>query len=210
MSSENQTLRANVDTLLEVANVAAAHAATALSRLTDRTILITVPDLLLGPLPDLLYGPADNDRELLGVEMRILGQVRGRILYLMPKDDAGVLANLLLGQASLEENPSDDLTESCLQETANILGGAYTGALARMTGHDVMLSVPRLRVGKLVDLLSTSSHGEPLENESAFCVTTSMSAREVHPRLAGRLVLVSDEVALAAILEAVRLTAAQA
>jgi chemotaxis protein CheC len=209
MSFENQTLRTNVDTLLEVANVAAAHAATALSRLTDRIILITVPDLLLGPLPELLFSPAENGQELLGVEMRILGQVRGRILYLMPKGDAGVLANLLLGQASLDENPSDDLTASCLQETANILGGAYTGALARMTGHDVMLSVPRLRVGSLVDLLSTSSHGEPPENESAFCVTTSLSAREVHPRLAGRLVLVSDEVALAAILEAVRLTAAQ-
>lgn len=207
MPHEKQSLRANLDTLREVANVAAAHAATALSRLTDRTILITVPDLLLAPLTAVPGGLAGYDHDVLGVEMRILGEVRGRILYLMPQRDARLLADFLLGRASLDDEPADGLTESCLQETANILGGAYTGALARMTGHDVMLSVPRLRVGALLDLLATHGHGGSTPDDFAFCVATNFELGDIHPHLGGRLLLVSDAKALAEILEAVRVIA---
>lgn len=210
MSLNRQLLLANVDTLREVANIAAAHAATALSQLTDRTILITVPDLLLAPLTEVPRNLADYAHNVLSVEMRILGEVRGRILYLMPQRDARFLTDFLLGRASLEEDPQDGLTGSCLQETANILGGAYTSALARMTGRDVMLSVPRLRVGDLLELLSTDGHGESTRDDFAFCVATSFHLGAIHPELGGRLLLVSDSDSLAVMIEAVRITASQA
>jgi len=205
MSLDKEVLRVDVDILREVANVAAAHAATALSLLTDRTILITVPDLLLAPLTQVPGSLATYAHNVLSVEMRILGEVRGRILYLMPQRDARLLANFLVGRASLEEDLQDGLMESCLQETANILGGAYTSALARMTGRDVMLSVPRLRVGELLELLSPND-----QEEFAFCVATSFQLGAIHPQLSGRLLLVSDADSLAAMIEAVRLTAARA
>jgi chemotaxis protein CheC len=208
MSLDRQSLLASVDTLREVANVAAAHAATALSQLTDRTILITVPDLLLTPLTQVPGSLAGYAHDVLSVEMRILGEVRGRIFYLMPQRDARILADFLLGRASLEEDPEDGLTESCLQETANILGGAYTSALARMTGRDVMLSVPRLRVGELLEILSVDGQQEN-RDDFAFCVATSFHLGAIHPQLSGRLLLVSDSDSLAVLIEAVRAIAGQ-
>jgi chemotaxis protein CheC len=208
MSLDRQSLLASADTLREVANVAAAHAATALSQLTDRTILITVPDLLLTPLTQVPGSLAGYAHDVLSVEMRILGEVRGRIFYLMPQRDARVLADFLLGRASLEEDPEDGLTESCLQETANILGGAYTSALARMTGRDVMLSVPRLRVGELLEILSVDGQQET-RDDFAFCVATSFHLGAIHPQLSGRLLLVSDSDSLAVLIEAVRGIAGQ-
>jgi chemotaxis protein CheC len=208
MSLDRQSLLASVDTLREVANVAAAHAATALSQLTDRTILITVPDLLLTPLTQVPGSLAGYAHDVLSVEMRILGEVRGRIFYLMPQRDARFLADFLLGRASLEEGPEDGLTESCLQETANILGGAYTSALARMTGRDVMLSVPRLRVGELLEILSVDGQHET-RDDFAFCVATSFHLGAIHPQLSGRLLLVSDSDSLAVLIEAVRVIAGQ-
>ena len=204
MSGARKSLLANMDTLREVANVAAGHAATALSELTDRTIMITVPDLLLAPLTEVPGTLADYAHNVLGVEMRILGEVRGRILYLMPQRDARFLADFLVGRASLEEDPGDGLTESCLQETANILGGAYTSALARMTRRDVMLSVPRLRVGDLLELLNGAGPGETTREEFAFCVATSFHLGAIRPELGGRLLLVSDADSLTALIEAVR------
>lgn len=209
MSLDRESLQVNVDTLREVANVAAAHAATALSQLTDRTILITVPDLLLVPLTQVPGSLAAYAHNVLSVEMRILGEVRGRILYLMPQRDARVLTDFLLGRASLKEDPEDGLTESCLQETANILGGAYTSALARMTGRDVMLSVPRLRVGELLELLSVDGQNESAPDDFAFCVATSFQLGTIHPQLGGRLLLVSDSASLGVMIEAVRVTASQ-
>jgi chemotaxis protein CheC len=210
MSLDRQSLLANVDILREVANVAAAHAATALSQLTDRTILITVPDLLLAPLTQVPSSLAAYAHEVLSVEMRMLGDVRGRILYLMPQRDARFLTDFLLGRASLEEDPGDALTASCMQETANILGGAYTSAMARMTGRDVMLSVPRLRVGALLELLSTDGQQENTQDEYAFCVATSFHLGAIHPKLGGRLLLVADSASLGVMIEAVRVTAGQA
>ena len=210
MPLDRQSLLANADTLREVANVAAGHAATALSQLTDRTIMITVPDLLLAPLTEVPASLAGYAHNVLSVEMRILGDVRGRILYMMPQRDARFLADFLLGRASLEEDPQDGLTESCLQETANILGGAYTSALARMTGRDVMLSVPRLRVGDLLEMLSLDGQGETSQDDFAFCVATSFHLGAIHPELGGRLLLVSDPESLAVMIEAVRATAGQA
>ncbi|HZN97110.1 MAG TPA: chemotaxis protein CheC [Gemmatimonadales bacterium] len=209
MSRARQSLPANMDILREVANVAAAHAATALSQLTDRTIMITVPDLLLAPLTEVPGSLAAYAHNVLSVEMRILGQVQGRILYMMPQRDARFLADFLLGRASLQEDSADGLTESCLQETANILGGAYTSALARMTGRDVMLSVPRLRVGDLLDLLAGTGADDPTPDEYAFCVATSFHLGAIHPELEGRLLLVSDSGSLATLIEAVRITAGQ-
>jgi chemotaxis protein CheC len=210
MSLDRQSLLASVDILREVANVAAAHAATALSQLTDRTITITVPDLLLVPLTNVPGSLAGYVHNILSVEMRILGDVRGRILYLMPQPEARFLTDFLLGRASLEEDPGDGLTESCLQETANILGGAYTSALARMTSRDVMLSVPRLRVGDLIELLSLDGQDESRQDDFAFCVATSFHLGAIHPQLSGRLLLVSDSESLAVMIEAVRATAGQA
>jgi chemotaxis protein CheC len=209
MSLENESLLVDADILREVASVAAGHAATALSLLTDRTILITVPDLFLAPLTELPGSLAGYARNVLSVEMRILGEVRGRILYLMPQRDARLLANFLVGRASLEEDPQDGLMESCLQETANILGGAYTSALARMTGRNVMLSVPRLRVGDLLELLSVEGQNESTPDDIAFCVATSFHLGAIHPELGGRLLLVSDSASLAVMIEAVRVTARQ-
>ncbi len=205
MSLEKDSLLSSLDTLREVANVAAAHAATALSRMTDRSIMISVSDLLLAPSAE-LPGPSDGDPEVLSVEMRILGNVRGRILYVMPKPDAGFLANFLLGRASLEADAGDGLTESCLQETANILGGAYTGALARMTGQEVMLSVPMLRVGNFIELVSRDAQGAVAKDDLALSVVTQFELGDIHPQLGGRLVLVSDPGSLEALIEAVRLT----
>lgn len=204
MSNGRHTTGEDLDTLREVANVAAAHAATALSQLTDHTIGITVPDLLLMPLTKVPDRLVRYERDIASVEMRILGELGGRILYLMPRTDARALAEVLLGRASLEDAPDEGLVESCLQETANILAGAYTGALSRMTGHDLMLSVPRFAVGDLVTLLVDATELGGGVGDFAFCVGTKFQLGEIRTALEGRLLLVSDPDSLMAVVEAAR------
>ncbi len=206
MSNGRPVTQDDLDTLREVSNVAAAHAATALSQLTDHSIGITVPDLLLMPLTSVPDRLARYAHRVLSVEMRILGELRGRILYLMPGADARILAEVLLGRASLEDTSAAQLVESCLQETANILGGAYAGALARMTDHDVMLSVPKLAVGDLVTVLGDTNELGAGGGDFAFCVATNFQLGEIHAALEGRLLLVSDPDSLMALIEAVRAT----
>ena len=67
-----------LDALKEVANIGAGHAATALSQLTSRTIMINVPEVNVRPLeevPDLL-GRADE--VIAAVLMHMMGDLTGR------------------------------------------------------------------------------------------------------------------------------------
>ena len=57
-----RTLKAlQLDALREVANIGAGHAATALSQMTDSTIMISVPEVNVRPLEEVaeLFGAAD-------------------------------------------------------------------------------------------------------------------------------------------------------
>src|SRR5438128_2109597 len=73
-----------IDALREVANIGAGHAATALSQLTNRKIMISVPQInivRLEEVPDLLGNPQDV---VAAVLMHMLGDLTGRTLLLLP------------------------------------------------------------------------------------------------------------------------------
>ncbi|PYO75720.1 MAG: hypothetical protein DMD67_10695 [Gemmatimonadetes bacterium] len=66
-----------IDALREVANIGAGHAATALSQLTNRRIMISVPQINIARLeevPDLLGNPQDV---VAAVLMHMLGDLTG-------------------------------------------------------------------------------------------------------------------------------------
>src|SRR6266496_5437949 len=74
-----------IDALREVANIGAGHAATALSQLTNRRIMISVPQINIARLeevPDLLGHPQDV---VAAVLMHMLGDLTGRTLLLFPE-----------------------------------------------------------------------------------------------------------------------------
>src|SRR5256885_16456715 len=77
-----------IDALREVANIGAGHAATALSQLTNRKIMISVPQInivRLEEVPDLLGTPQDV---VAAVLMHMLGDLTGRTLLLFPESVA--------------------------------------------------------------------------------------------------------------------------
>src|SRR5947199_7703449 len=87
-----------IDALREVANIGAGHAATALSQLTNRRIMISVPQINIARLeevPDLLGNPQDV---VAAVLMHKLGVLKGRTLVLFP-EEAEVCVMAMLGGA---------------------------------------------------------------------------------------------------------------
>src|SRR5438046_7587959 len=73
-----------LDALKEVANIGAGHAATALSQLTHRRIMISVPEINIARLED-VPGLIGDPREVVAaVLMPMLGDLTGRTLLLFP------------------------------------------------------------------------------------------------------------------------------
>src|SRR5947199_9333932 len=74
-----------LDALKEVANIGAGHAAPALSQLTHRRIMISVPEINIARLdevPSLIGDPQDVAAAVL---MHMLGGLSGRTLLLFPE-----------------------------------------------------------------------------------------------------------------------------
>ena len=76
------------DALKEVANIGAGHAATALSQMTHKKIMITVPEVTVTALEDTAEVLGQPDEVVAAVLMHMMGDLTGRTLLLFPEPAA--------------------------------------------------------------------------------------------------------------------------
>ena len=143
-----------LDALREVGNVGAGNAATALSQILNRKIDMTVPEVAILPLsdvPDIVGGP---DAMVAGVYLRVFGPAPGSILFLLPKDSAFDLVDMLMGRPRGNTAVLTSIDESALMEIGNILAGAYLNALSYFTKLTLLQSIPALAIDMAGAILS--------------------------------------------------------
>lgn len=195
-----------LDGLREVANIGAAHAATALSQLTSRTITVTIPEIRIVPLeavPELL---GDPDEPVAAVMMRLLGDAPGRTVQLFPAVSASNLASLLLGREPVPFPAGfGELERSMLKEVGNILVGACLNALTEFLGMVLIMSVPALAIDKAGAILSSSYLSFGDDGDYVFCIDTQLTVAGGDDPLQAHFLLVPETVSLDAILRTLRL-----
>src|SRR2546427_7168600 len=158
--------------LKEGANIGAGHAATALSRLTNRRIMISVPEINIARLeevPELLGNASDV---VAAVLMHMLGDLTGRTLLLFPEAVGRRLCDMLLRRPIGTTDVFDVLEQACLKEAGNILSGAYMNALSDFMGMLLLPSVPSLVVDLSAAVLTTTYLNFGHERAFAFCVAS--------------------------------------
>ena len=200
---QHQFHRQQLDALREVANIASGHAATALSQLTDRRIMITVPEFAVAAVDQIPGILGYTDQRVVVMAMHMLGNVTGSLVFLMPESKAWRLSALLLRRPISSVDRLDPLAESSLRETANILGGAYAGALGTITGGVLMLSVPCFGI-QPPDLV-LANHRTPGEaDQLGLCIETRLTLDGEETEFGGHLLMLPDQASLSAILLALR------
>src|SRR5947209_19915923 len=85
-----------LDALKEVANIGAGHAATALSQLTHRRIMISVPEINIARLEEVPSLIGDPQEVVAAVLMHMLGDLTGRTLLLFTEPVGGQVCELML------------------------------------------------------------------------------------------------------------------
>ncbi len=194
-----------LDALKEVANIGAGHAATALSQLTHRRVMITVPRINIAQLeavPGLLGDPQEV---VAAVLMHMLGDLTGRTLLLFPEPVARQLCDMLLKRPLGTTAGFDTLEQSCLKEAGNILSGAYMNALSEFMGMLLLPSVPSLVVDLSAAVLTTTYLNFGHDRDVVFCVETEFNI-DGRNGLRGNFLLLPDLASLKAIFDAIRLT----
>ena len=138
--------KARLDALREVANIGAAHAATALSTLTGTRIMISVPMVNVVPPGDFVPGLSPGV-EIVAVQMSMSGDMSGQTVFLLLIPGGLRLAERMLRWKRGSCQSLGKLEQSALNEAGNILAGAYLTALSEFLDMRLMLSPPALTMG---------------------------------------------------------------
>lgn len=200
-----RTLKANqLDALREVANIGAGHAATALSTMTNGTIMISVPRINVAPLEDVPPQIAEPEEPVAAVLMHMLGDLTGRTLLVFPKPTAMRLSELMLRRPHGTSTAFGDLEQSAIKEAGNILSGAYMNALSDFMGLMLLPSPPSLAVDMSSAVLTTTYLQFGTDRDVVFCIESEFFMKDLNESLRGFFLLLPDYASLQAILRAVR------
>lgn len=193
-----------LDALREVGNIGAAHAATALSEMTNRTILISVPEVRITPLEEVDRLIGEPDDIVAAVIMKVVGDVTGRMIQIFPGETAVRLTSMLTN-APEPEFPGgfDEIHRSTLREIGNIVVGAHLNALSNFMGMLLIMSAPAVAVDMAGAIMTTSFLNFGDSKDYVFCVTTEMTMGE--EQLHAFFLLMPDDASLQVILREMKL-----
>ena len=194
-----------LDALKEVANIGAGHAATALSQLTGRRIMIDVPNVEVCQIEDAPAAISESDDVVAAVLMHVLGDLTGRSLLLFPREGALLLVDMLLNKEPGTTKIFSELEQSSIKETANIITGAYLNGLSDFLGVMLLPSVPSLTVDLCAAVLSTTYLNFGQDRDNVIILDTRFRFEPGDHSLSGHFVLLPDPSSLKVIRKAIRL-----
>ncbi len=164
-----------LDALREVGNIGAGHAATALSQLVDKPIDLTYPELEIVPIgdvPKVFGGP----EQLVGaIYLRLLGDISGGILFMMPRDSALALIDLMHSRSTGTSKSFGHDEEALVTHVASILASAYIAAIARMADLNILPSTPSFVLDMAGAILEVAITEVGMTADSALFVRTSFA-----------------------------------
>ncbi|MBX4262495.1 chemotaxis protein CheC [Clostridium estertheticum] len=141
-----------LDVLQEVGNIGAGNAATALSELLNEKVDMSVPAVNIVPFDD-IFSSIDVEVVVIGVVVRVLGDIPGNILFTLEKD---VALRIISGLVREEQQQITELGNSVLCEIGNIISSSFMNAIAELTKLDVRPSVPAVALDMMAAILSTT------------------------------------------------------
>ena len=131
-----------LDVMIEIGNIGAGNACTALSGLIGTPIDMSVPRVqLLGidSTSDYLGG---DDKEVLGIRIDVKADLTGMMYHIVNKRFAERLINTFYEKKLDTIKSIDEMDMSVISEMGNITSGAYANALATLSGYVVDIGTP--------------------------------------------------------------------
>jgi chemotaxis protein CheC len=172
-------IRANVfseeqlDYLVEMLNIGAGNATTALNHLLQCEVDMKLPVVNVVPASEAAVVLGDPAAPVACLRMRMVGDLTGCMFFIVPDDQKAKLAELaersMLGPK--RDNPDPDRVLAALAEIGNILAGVYLTAIHDFCKLNICHSVPILALDMLQALLDESIATQAGEGLTIILIT---------------------------------------
>lgn len=188
------------DALKEIGNICAGNAATALSQLLNKKVEINVPTVYLMPVEE-VPKVVGEDRVVVGLMVRVLGDFPSAILFIFSQKDALALASLLTNKVSPTGKIIREMERSALKEIGMILANAYLGALSAFTKWGLVPAVPEFiedMAGAMMDFILIE-----LSDISKYALLIKSEFSEITTKVTGHFFLIPNPKGLEILLKAI-------
>lgn len=129
------------DALKEIGNIGAGNAATAFAQFLDCKIDMTVPTAEVLSITDVPEVTGSVDEDVISILLQAMGEAPASLLFILSEASAKHLLNIILNK-EIDLNNIEEIEISALKEIGNILSGSYLSALNKLTGFNLIQSVP--------------------------------------------------------------------
>lgn len=147
------------DVLKEIGNIGAGNATTALSKILNIKVDMSVPNVALLPFNKIADVVGSEEQIVVGILLGIEGDIDGMMMFLFDMRSAHHLVNMLMMNdiSQCEDEGAESFSEmdmSALNEIGNIVSGSYLSALSGLTAMKMISTVPSLTIDMVGALLS--------------------------------------------------------
>lgn len=154
MTQIDDLTKKQIDILREIGTIGAGNAATSLSKMINKEVVMNVPKVNILKFNQVNEILGDPEVPLIGILFTLKGDLEGCIMFTLKIDAAKNMLELLFGR---EMEKDDKLTEeelSALKEIGNILSGSYLSAISHLTKFEIIHSVPHIAIDMAGSILS--------------------------------------------------------
>lgn len=133
-----------LDVMKEISSIGTSHAATALSKLLQKEIRITIPEVNILGYEDTINKIGYIEELVTATLVRMSNEVNGLMLFIFKLDLANAVLEKLIGRRYEDFQELDELAYSALEEIGNIIICSYVNAFTQLVKVEIDLSVPAL------------------------------------------------------------------
>ena len=143
-----------LDVMKEISSIGTSHAATALSKLLQREIRISIPEINILGYEETVDRLGYIEELVTATLGRMSNQINGLMLFVFKMDLANAVLGKLIGKEYESFEELDELAYSALEEVGNIIICSYVNAFTQLVGVEIDLSVPSSTVNMLGGVLT--------------------------------------------------------
>ena len=197
-SYEDMNLQ-ELDVMKEISSIGTSHAATSLSKLLQKEIRISIPEVSILGYQETVERMGQIEELVAATLVQMSNEVNGLMLFVFKQDMMTAVLEKLIGQHYESFEEIDELAYSALEEVGNIIICSYVNAFTQLVGVEIDLSVPSSTVNMLGGILTVPIAEYGYETDKLMYINAEFIMDGV--RLSDGLLMLPDIQSLNCILE---------
>jgi len=144
----------HIDVLREIGNIGSGNASTALSSMTGKEIVISMPEVKFLEFQEAIEKNGSPEETVAAVLVRLNKDVEGMILLIVERDFAENILHVFFPEKKVYLLTLNEEDVSALTEIGNIMSHSYINAISTLAGLDIGAETPSFTVDMFGSIMS--------------------------------------------------------